>query len=596
MKRKRKLSVRFRLIALMLLCWMIPLLLITGFNVYYLNSDRQESRIFKAIDQLRFADQSVLTRLEQSVADSREASYDGTIIGLFETYEDGQITGHKLLARSSDYLSDYYSHRDNIDMAVLWYRESPNTMQVSTYNKSAGATYGDIKRYWEEDHGDVMRLAETLNTDAALYYKEGRLYLVRNLMTKSYDPAATLVLLLNQDHCFQSYSALAQTCSITLQLNDSTLQLTGQPVTREETGIDTLGSSAGYTLKNGRLHIYHTRSSENVDLTALVRFDDSTAYTLFYGYHVVIGAMLLLLIPLICLLLYVFAHHVSEPIQKLMYGASQIEEGNLGYQLEFEPTSSELEYLADSFNTMSRRLKYQFNHIYEEEVALRDARIKALQSHINPHFMNNTLEIINWEARLAGDEKVSKMIEALGTLMNAGIDRKMRPEIPLSEEMIYVNAYLHIISERLGSRLTIINEFPEDIMGCMVPRLILQPVIENAIEHGVVRKGQGTVILYGYREGDFLYLEILNESVLTKEDEAKIARLLDVNYDSSRESSENLGIANVNQRLRILYGEPCGLTVQQQDDQYVLSRLCIRAQKNSPDDDQKCANAPKMPR
>ena len=100
---------------------------------------------------------------------------------------------------------------------------------------------------------------------------------------------------------------------------------------------------------------------------------------------------------------------------------------------------------------MSGRLKYQFDHIYEEELALKDARIMALQSHINPHFMNNTLEIINWEARLAGNDKVSEMISSLGTLLDAALDRKKQPEVPLKEELTYVKAYLFIMKERLAS-------------------------------------------------------------------------------------------------------------------------------------------------
>ena len=96
---------------------------------------------------------------------------------------------------------------------------------------------------------------------------------------------------------------------------------------------------------------------------------------------------------------------------------------------------------------MSKVLKNWFDHIYEEELALRDAqKIMALQSHLNPHFMNNTLEIINWEARLSGNEKVSQMIGALATIMNAGIDRKHEPQVTLSQEMSYVDAYLYIIS------------------------------------------------------------------------------------------------------------------------------------------------------
>ena len=84
--------------------------------------------------------------------------------------------------------------------------------------------------------------------------------------------------------------------------------------------------------------------------------------------------------------------------------------------------------------------------------------------------------------------------------------------------------------------------------------------------------------LYGYREGDFLYLEIMNEGVMTEEDIAKAARLLSPDYDSSRESSGSIGIANVDQRLRIIYGEGSGLSLERMDEAHVRTRLTIRVQ------------------
>ena len=133
----------------------------------------------------------------------------------------------------------------------------------------------------------------------------------------------------------------------------------------------------------------------------------------------------------------------------------------------------------------------------EEELDLKDARIMALQSHINPHFMNNTLEIINWEARLAGNDKVSEMISSLGTLLDAALDRKKQPEVPLKEELTYVKAYLFIMKERFGKRLEVTLEIPEELYQEKVPRLILQPVIENAIAHGVQVQGTGKVRITG---------------------------------------------------------------------------------------------------
>lgn len=198
----------------------------------------------------------------------------------------------------------------------------------------------------------------------------------------------------------------------------------------------------------------------------------------------------------------------------------------------------------------------------------------ALQSHINPHFMNNTMEVINWEARMAGNVKVSRMIEALSTMMDAAMDRRKRPEVTLAEEMGYVNSYLYIMKERLGKRLTVEMDIPEELMRYYVPRLILQPLIENAIEHGVVPNGSGMVEVRGWKDDQYLYLETLNDGVFTEQDKERINRLLDMNYNTSKEPSGSLGIANVNQRLRILFGEPCGLTMEEIEGR-VVARLTI---------------------
>lgn len=578
MRDNRKFSVKSRIVALMFLCWLLPLLLITGVNLYYISSSHFESKISKQIEQLKFDDQISAERLDRVVEVSRDASYDGTLIDLYKRYKADKIPKQELLASSMYYLDDRYSRESTVKTAILWYQNAPEDLNCNTFNTRTGGTYQQVADYWAQDHGEIAGIAKNLDTKVQFHTIGNRLYLVRNLFTSSYENAATLVLLVNKSYCFENYSSFPTGTSVTLNVDDCTLYLSGEEVTEEETGMTNMGGSSGYTWDSGILRLYHNMPTLEHRIVSLVRFDDSSSFTLFYGYKAIMIGMALCLIPLLLILLRVFHKHVTEPIQEMMEGAAEIEKGNLGHQLEYKPESTEFQYLADSFNKMSERLKYQFDHIYEEELALRDARIMALQAHINPHFMNNTLEIINWEARLSGNQKVSQMIEALATLMDAGIDRKKRPEVLLSEEMIYVNAYLYIISERLGKRLTIKKELPEDIMQYKVPRLILQPVIENAIEHGVVKNGQGTVVLSGYKEGDFLYLEIVNEAILTKEDEEKIKRLLDIDYDTSKEASGSLGIANVNQRLRILYGEPCGLIMEKLDEEHVRARLTILVQ------------------
>ena len=97
---------------------------------------------------------------------------------------------------------------------------------------------------------------------------------------------------------------------------------------------------------------------------------------------------------------------------------------------------------------------------------------ETLKAQINPHFLNNTLEIINWEARLADNEQVCSMIEALSTMLDAAVGRDGRSQAPLSEELKYVDAYLYITKERLGERLTVSREIEKSMLGCQIPRLM----------------------------------------------------------------------------------------------------------------------------
>lgn len=576
---KRKLSIKSRLTVLLFICWLFPSALITIFNFYYINSNHFDNKISKQITQLKYNDQMTVGRLKQVIQLSRELSYDGLIVSEYERYHKGEIPARVLLSSSAYYLRDNYSRKDAVQAAMLWFYENPEPLSCSTYNESMNGVFEHVKTYWEEDHAYIEKYAESLGTSAGFYSCGNHLYLVRNIYNACYDKIAVLVLRVNQPYCFETYSAYAEGASVTLHLNQSRMQLTGTRVTEKETGITEMGGNSGFYWKNGVLRLYHRLNVGDLKMKVLVRFDDSSDFSPFYGFREILIVMGICFILILVFMLRNFTEHVSNPIEKIVESVEEIKCGNFGYQLKYVAKSREFQYLINAFNHMSERLKDLFDHAYEEELALQDAKISALQARLNPHFMNNTLEIINWEARMSGNEKVSQMIEALATIMDAGIDRKHEPEVTLSEEMVYVNAYFFIISKRFGNRLEIMKNLPEELMKYKVPRLILQPIIENAVEHGAGRRGKRVIELNGYREGNYLYLEIINEGKLEKREEDKIQKLLEGNYNRQTESSGNMGIANVNQRLQILYGKSCGLEIEQADEEYICSRMKILVNK-----------------
>lgn len=576
-KERHQYSIRWRMIGVLLLCWMIPFTFLIGILGVYLAGNHSDMTAEDFRSQLEFNNKICVERLNGVIASSRLASYDGVLLETLEDYRDGKM-GYIDVSRScKEYLKTKYQKNDAISSAVLWFHENGIDGFFSVYNERANGTYQQIRSYQAKDHERVASYAETLGTGIGFLERNGRLYLIRNLVDSHFRTQGTLVFLLNGEYCFSSLNEYPLADGVVLSVAGQTLWL------MENEGLkiwEEGQTEESYEWIHDRLYLRDVCKGDRYTLESAMLMQKVVTKYPFYGYPYVLGGMLISLIPMLLLMMYVFRRQVTDPVALLSEGARHIEKGDLGYQLTEATGSLEFTYLKDSFNRMSGNLKQQFDRIYQEEIALREARIMALQSHINPHFLNNTLEIINWEARLNGNQKVSKMIGALSTVLDAAMDRRGRTLVRLAEEMVYVNAYLYITEERFGERLKVEMEIPEELMDFAVPRLILQPVIENAVEHGVVPNGRGTIWLRGWRDDACLYLEVANDGSFTPEDKNRIDRLLAPDYHTGSEEAGSLGIANVNQRLRILYGEPCGFTIRQ-EEQSIVARLTMHLEKYS---------------
>ena len=383
-------------------------------------------------------------------------------------------------------------------------------MSIVVLSSSAGLLSSrQVREQWQSDLPAVLALAAELDTSVGFLEREGRVYLVRNLMDADYRSIGVLALAMDTDYFFGDLALLPWAASVAVDLGrDAALVVKGDAPAWEES------RPLEYTVRQ-----------QDFTVRGWAAVDYGTLLEGFRTYPWLLGAMALSLLLLLMLTFRFFRRKISRPIQVLMEGAERIHRGELGCRIDAGRDSREFVYLTDSFNQMSSQLRHQFDRLYQEELARRDAQIKALQAHINPHFLNNTLETINWQARMSGDVDASRMIEALSTVLDAALDRRSSPQVRLAEEMTYVSAYLYIVTQRFGERLEVDVDLPEELMDCLVPRLILQPVIENAVEHGITPAGRGRVALRGRRRGDRLILEIENNGGLSQEDEAHIARL-----------------------------------------------------------------------
>lgn len=577
---QKKRSMKWQMMGILLICWMIPFAFLIGIFGVYLASNHSDMTAANYEKQLEINNRICVERLNGAVASSRRASYDELLLGADEQYRSGKITYVEASKEYQNYLSSTYQKDDAI-MAVILQLDSLEGDHFTAYNEGAGGTYQHIRKYINQDQEDVLEFSRGLDTKSGFLCLGNTLYLVRNLMDTRYERRGVLVFCLNQRYCFGNLKEYPSGDGVYITINQAQIPLAENArleqwiAGREETSgaAANLEPSSSFSWNKGRLYVTNRQKGDNYTIETAMLIQKEVSQFPFYGYPYVLVGMILILFPMLLMMMYVFRRQVSAPVSALSEGARKIQEGELGYQISLVPGNLEFDYLTQSMNRMSVHLKQQFDKIYQEEVALREARIMALQSHINPHFLNNTLEIINWEARLEGNLKISKMIDALSTVLDAAMDRRRRPMVRLAEEVGYVGAYLYITGERLGKRLTVHWEIPEELTDYLVPRLILQPVVENAVEHGVVPNGSGTIMIRGYARERYLYLEIVNDGCMTGEDQRRIDELLGERPVSGKESSLNLGIANVNQRLKIIFGECCGLSINRAEDGKTVARL-----------------------
>ena len=168
------------------------------------------------------------------------------------------------------------------------------------------------------------------------------------------------------------------------------------------------------------------------------------------------------------------------------------------------------------------------------------------------------------------------MIESLSTMLKAALDRNGRTKIPLSEELGYVDAYLYIIRERLGEGFRVHKDIDESILALPVPRLVLQPLVENAVEHDITANRGGDLWVRAYRQTDKVVLEVEHDGTLTQEDRQKIQSLLAQSAQGAAAGGQ-VGLRNVSQRLNLIYGDEGTLTLDQTRAGTVLARVAIPA-------------------
>ena len=259
-----------------------------------------------------------------------------------------------------------------------------------------------------------------------------------------------------------------------------------------------------------------------------------------------------------------FSASFVGPISNLRRLMAEAENGNLDVSFDTRDYSGEIRQLGGSFNSMMDKIRELLGMVYKEQQDKREAEIRTLQAQINPHFLYNTLDTIHWMAEEHQALDIVKLVGALTRLFRVSLSRG-REVISLAEEMEHVRSYLYIQKVRYESKLHYRIDVPESLLSLRVNKLILQPLVENAIYHGIKQKrGEGHILLTGARRGDTLVLRVEDDGAgMSPEKCAQLNQALRAPGEHGYD--HGYGIFNVNDRIRLSYGREYGLRYEIND-------------------------------
>ncbi len=217
----------------------------------------------------------------------------------------------------------------------------------------------------------------------------------------------------------------------------------------------------------------------------------------------------------------------------------------------------EIGELTDSYNYMATRQNLLVKRQQETAEELRISEINALQAQINPHFLYNTMDMINWLSKSGEPEEVTRAIQALSSFYKLTLSRR-DPVTDIGSELEHIRLYVELQNMRFDEKITLTIDVPDELLSVQLPKLTLQPIIENSILHGILEKesGEGTIVVAGWEDGDDVVILISDDGVGM--DEEALAAVL--SGENKNATGTNIAVFNTHRRLQILFGEEYGLT------------------------------------
>lgn len=425
-------------------------------------------------------------------------------------------------------------------------------------------------------HSDVYKQTKDLNLGSYYILNHEKCYFIKKIGNINYTKKLTLIIMLNQDNFSNILKKLPKYYSTYIQNENGKIlfsndeSLIGRNIFFKEKSFseNNFLKNSYEKLIDGKpyLIVYRQLKNPNFYITVSIPKDilkkDLTNSIISYLFFVTT------FIIIITAIAYSIASKYTSFIPVIVNNLNQIRKGNYDTRIP-SYKDMDLNMISTSFNQMTEEFKEMIDKVYKNEILLKETELKLLQSQMNPHFLINTLTTISTKALLSSDTEIYEMVNALSNLLGVSLYNNKNTFIKIKDELEYINQYLFIQHIRFQDKLTYsIYVENDELLECYVPKLSVEPIVENAVIHGLEDTITDGIISISINLDS-------NENIIFKiEDNGKGFNVKEQLHAKTKKG-HNIGINNTNKRLKLIYGENYGIKFISEKDKGTIAFIKI---------------------
>lgn len=586
-------SMRNKILMICILCTLIALVLQTAFLLNVSSSmvyEQAHDIAYNSLDNMQNELGSYIEGIENNMV---KIYNDKTFLGALRDYETVEELRQDYYRYARDYADSYFTANDGM-MALYFYNSAHEI--VSVYRKAAtpkrnyaadiyeeAEVYNAewVKTYAESDENEMLISSyHNPSTDADMVRFVLKLYDISS--TKNMigyivcdaDVKATQKIM-------QKYQ-LGENTFVWLQpAGDRAFSLVGEPgesyvdfYERTMEDIQENGRAAADMADSEKVFFHLPLNKYDLDVYAVMPQSVLKASQKILARTLVMSVTAL---SVLMIILYTYiTKRLTNPLANLMDTIGRIRGGDTNLRVNYQ-VQDEIGKLGEEFNYMLDSIENLIGQQYQDKLLLNRAQYQALQAQINPHFLYNTLDTMSSIASIQDCDLVSDLCQSLSNMFRYSLDMKY-PYATVSREIAHLKNYIFVMNVRMRQEIRYHFDIDDDALMYSVPKISIQPLVENAVNHGLKNKrGEKNIYIKIWQAEGKLYVMVRDDGVGM--DAEKFNRLLKENDTGLVEEGNSIGLLNINARLKMIYGEEYGLSIESEPGKGSSVYLTVAARK-----------------